>query len=61
MFFKILAAREVLYRKSTVLLSIWCSLFYQCENVFVAICCLVFFFPKGVFYALSVFLSLNNL
>lgn len=47
MFFKIMAARKVLYRKSTVLLSIWCSLFYQCEKVFVSICCLVFFFSKG--------------
>lgn len=62
MFFKILSARKVLYGKSAVMLSIWCILFYQCEKVFAAICCLVgFFFPKRVLYALSVFLSLNNL
>lgn len=53
MFFKIVAARKVSYQKSTVLLSIWCSLFYQCEKVFVSICCLVFFSKGGVLCSVS--------
>lgn len=61
MLFKTLATRKILSRKNTSLLSLWCSLLYQCENMFMALIIVLILFSKKVFYALSICLSLPNL